>query len=100
MHIPALRLGKPYASIEKVDVIAHATGEKLAEVSQVNAGIVVRDLPKYANARETLRKTNGRVAALDPVRVEPRIDRLGAGGGQEGRQIGRRHCQMNRMIYA
>lgn len=56
MHIPALRLGKPYVSAEKVDVVNHATGEKLAEVSQVNAGIVVRDLPKYAASREMLRK--------------------------------------------
>ena len=56
MQIPALRLGKPYASLDKVEVIAHATGEKLAEVSQVNAGIIRRDLPKYAASREALRK--------------------------------------------
>ncbi len=56
MHIPVLRLGKPYTSLDKIEVLAHATGEKLVEVSQVNAGIVRRDLPKYAAARELLRK--------------------------------------------
>src|SRR5579862_150621 len=56
MHIPALRLGKPYTSLDKVAVLNHATGEKLVEVSQVNAGIVRRDLPKYAASRDTLHK--------------------------------------------
>lgn len=56
MHIPALRLGKPYVSFDKTEVLAHATGEKLVEVSQVNAAIVRRDLPKYSASREALRK--------------------------------------------
>ena len=56
MHIPVLRLGKPYTSLDKIEVLAHATGEKLIEVSQVNAGIIRRDLPKYAASREALSK--------------------------------------------
>src|SRR6516165_8728539 len=55
-HIPALRLGKPYASLDKVEVLDHRNGTKLIEVSQVNAGIIRRDLPKYAAARAALRK--------------------------------------------
>ena len=43
LHIPVLRLGKPYTSLDKIEVLAHATGEKLIEVSQVNAGIVRRE---------------------------------------------------------
>ena len=56
MHIPVLRLGKPYTSLDKIEVLAHATGEKLIEVSQVNAGIIRRDLPKYAASRDALSK--------------------------------------------
>ena len=56
LSIPALRLGKPYVSLDTTDVIDHRSGEKLAAVSQVNAGIVKRDLPKYAASRAALRK--------------------------------------------
>lgn len=56
LHIPALRLGSPYTSLDKVDVVDHRSGETLVGVSQVNAGIVKRDMPKYANARAALRK--------------------------------------------
>lgn len=55
-HIPALRRGTPYQSLDKVDVLNHRTGEKLSDVSQVNAGIVRRDLPKFAESRALLRK--------------------------------------------
>jgi hypothetical protein len=54
--IPALRLGKPYASLDKVEVLDHRTGAKLIDVSQVNAGIIRRDIPKFAAARAALRK--------------------------------------------
>lgn len=56
MHIPALRRGTAYQSLDKVDVMNHRTGEKLLDVSQVNAGIVRRDLPKFAESRALLRK--------------------------------------------
>jgi hypothetical protein len=46
LHIPALRLGSPYTSLDKVDVVDHRSGETLVGVSQVNAGIVKRDMPK------------------------------------------------------
>ena len=55
-HIPALRRGSNYQSLDKVDVLNHRTGEKLIEVSQVNAGIVRRDLPKFAESRALLRQ--------------------------------------------
>ena len=44
MHIPALRLGKPYASVEKVDVVGHATGEKLAEAGRTEETVLVAPL--------------------------------------------------------
>jgi acyl-CoA reductase-like NAD-dependent aldehyde dehydrogenase len=55
-HIPALRAGRVYQSVETANVVAHATGTPLAVVSQVNAGIFKRDLPKYAAAQDVLRK--------------------------------------------
>lgn len=54
-HLPALRLGRPYASLEKAEVKDHRTGEVKAVVSQVNGGILKRDLAKLASARAALR---------------------------------------------
>ena len=55
-HLPALRLGRPYESLEKVEVKDHRTGEVKALVSQVNGGIVKRDLAKISSARAALKK--------------------------------------------
>jgi hypothetical protein len=55
-HLPALRKGKPYDSLEKNEVKDYKTGEVMAEVSQVNAGIVRKDLAKIGEARECLKK--------------------------------------------
>lgn len=44
MHIPILRHGKPYESVDKVQLVHHATGEPVAMVSQANPGMVVRDI--------------------------------------------------------
>ena len=55
-HLPALRRGKPYESLDKVQVKDHRTGEIMAEVSQVNAGIVRKDLSKINEARQALKK--------------------------------------------
>src|SRR3954471_24564325 len=55
-HLPALRQGKPYESLEQVEVKDHRTGEVLATVSQVNAGIVRRDLNRLGEARAALKQ--------------------------------------------
>jgi acyl-CoA reductase-like NAD-dependent aldehyde dehydrogenase len=44
IHIPILRHGQPYDSLEKVTLTHHATGEPFATVSQANAGMIVRDI--------------------------------------------------------
>lgn len=54
IHVPALRWGKPYKSLDSETLVHFDTGEDVAEVSQVNAGIVRRDLRKTARAREAL----------------------------------------------
>jgi len=44
LRIPILRHGQPYDSVDKVELVHHATGEPVAEVSQANPGMVVRDV--------------------------------------------------------
>lgn len=43
-HIPLLRRGRPYRSLDVVRVPHYRTRETVAEVSQANAGLVARDL--------------------------------------------------------
>jgi hypothetical protein len=40
LHIPALRLGKPYTSLEKTQLVHHVTGEPVAEVSQLTGSAI------------------------------------------------------------
>ena len=55
-HLPALRRGRPYASLDQSSVTAHASGETIATISQANAGIIRKDLARIGEAREALRK--------------------------------------------
>jgi acyl-CoA reductase-like NAD-dependent aldehyde dehydrogenase len=55
-HIPALRRGRAYESLDKIEVRDHRTGEVMATVSQVNAGIVRKDLQRIAESRAALKK--------------------------------------------
>src|SRR5947209_2465589 len=47
IHIPVLRQGKPYESVDKVTILHHATGEPVAQVSQANAGLISRDVNRW-----------------------------------------------------
>jgi Aldehyde dehydrogenase family len=55
-HLPALRLGRAYESLEKTDARDHRSGESLAAVSHVNAGIIRRDLVRLEDSRAALRR--------------------------------------------
>src|SRR5215469_1332736 len=55
IHIPVLRWGEPYKSMEIDKVVHFASGETLAEVSRANAGLVERDMRHARRAREVLR---------------------------------------------
>lgn len=44
VNVPVLRHGKPYESVDKITLVHHATGERVALVSQANPGMVVRDI--------------------------------------------------------
>ena len=54
-HLPVLRLGQPYESLDQFEVVGHCDGEVLAKVGLANAGIVRRDLKKIAEKSAALR---------------------------------------------
>lgn len=56
LHVPVLRWGKPYESLDVEEVYHFATGEPICKISRANGGIVQRDLKKAAAAREVLRE--------------------------------------------
>jgi Aldehyde dehydrogenase family len=55
-HLPALRLGRAYESLEKIDARDYRNGEPLAAVSHINAGIIRRDHARLEASRATLKK--------------------------------------------
>ena len=56
VHIPILRHGVPYTSLDKIRVPHHRTSETFAEMSQVNGGIIRRELSdeRQEDARQAL----------------------------------------------
>src|SRR5262245_21605030 len=55
-HLPVLRLGRSYDSLDKVEVKDHRSGELKAVVSTINAGIIRKDLRKIGEAQASLQK--------------------------------------------
>ena len=60
LHIPILRQGNPYKSIDVARVAHHQTRELFVEVSQANAGLIRRDLGRQDVARQSLNKFSTR----------------------------------------
>jgi acyl-CoA reductase-like NAD-dependent aldehyde dehydrogenase len=56
IHIPVLRWGEPYKSLDVDKVVHFATGEPLAEVSRANGGLIERDMRFAKRARDVLRE--------------------------------------------
>ncbi|HEY3863887.1 MAG TPA: aldehyde dehydrogenase family protein [Verrucomicrobiae bacterium] len=55
-HIPALRRGRAYESLDHHNITDCRSGQVLATLSQVNAGIIRKDLPRMTEGREALRR--------------------------------------------
>src|ERR1035437_5236566 len=55
-HLPALRRGESYASIDQAPVNECRSGEALAKLSQVNAGVIRKDLARISEARSALKE--------------------------------------------
>lgn len=53
-HIPVLRRGRTYESLDQVDVAGHRDGVVLAKISQANAGLIRKDLSKIDRSRAAL----------------------------------------------
>ena len=70
LHLPVLRWGSPYTSIDVDPVVHFATGEPIANVSRANGGLIQRDMRKAQRARERLRE----------IPIEELIARVGAAG--------------------
>lgn len=56
LHIPILRRGQAYRSLDVARVPHHRTRELFVEISQANAGLIRRDLLDQRSAREILSK--------------------------------------------
>ncbi|MCL4206944.1 MAG: aldehyde dehydrogenase family protein [Pirellulaceae bacterium] len=56
LHVPVLRWGKPYESLETDEIYHFRTGEPIAKVSRANGGLLQRDLKKADRARQILRE--------------------------------------------
>jgi len=56
LKIKAIRWGKPYDSLDAQPVTHFLTGEPIAEVEQINGGIVTRDMRSAHKARAILRE--------------------------------------------
>src|SRR5919107_3997532 len=56
LHLPVLRWGQPYTSMDVDEVVHFQTGEPIARVSRANGGMIQRDMRKAARARDLLRE--------------------------------------------
>lgn len=67
LHIPILRHGDPYKSLDTVRIPHHRTREPFVEISQANAGLIRRDLREevQAEARKALAAlSSGRLLSI------------------------------------
>lgn len=55
LHIPILRFGEAYESLDHVTIRHSATGADLAQVSQANVGLIAKDMGRLERAHEALR---------------------------------------------
>src|SRR5499426_1323576 len=70
LHLPVLRWGEPYTSLEVDDVVHFSTGEPIAKVSRANGGLIQRDARKAQRARDVLRE----------IPIDDLIARVGSAG--------------------
>lgn len=56
LHIPILRAGTPYSSLERTALAHFRTGEPVVEVSQANPGLIARDLAAMPRHRARLQE--------------------------------------------
>src|SRR5688572_9105037 len=70
IHLPILRWGQPYTSLDVNDVVHFSTGEPIAKVSRANGGLIQRDMRKAQQARNRLTQ----------IAIDELVDRVGRAG--------------------
>ena len=70
LHLPVIRWGEAYDSMEVDEVVHFSTGEPIARVSRANGGLIQRDARKAQRARDVLRE----------IPIEELIARVGKAG--------------------
>ena len=56
LHLPVLRWGQPYTSMDVDEVVHFQDGEPIAKVSRANGGMIQRDMRHAQRARDVLRQ--------------------------------------------
>ena len=56
LHLPILRAGKPYRSLDTIELSHVSTGEPVARVSQANPGVIAKDLLSARKHRRALQQ--------------------------------------------
>ena len=67
LHIPLLRRGVPYRSLDVTRAVHHATGAPFVEISQANVGLIRRDL--LPSAQAAMRASLAKMPAADLVDI-------------------------------
>ncbi|MBI1387808.1 MAG: aldehyde dehydrogenase family protein [bacterium] len=57
-HVPVLRRGEPYISLDKGALLDHRGGEPVAEMSLANAGLIRRDIRRIGEAFDVLQSVS------------------------------------------
>src|SRR4030095_2433255 len=70
LHLPVIRWGEPYDSMEVDEVVHFSTGEPIATVSRANGGLIQRDARKAQRARDVLAE----------LTIDDLIERVGLAG--------------------
>ena len=70
IHLPVLRWGQPYESLEVDEVVHFSTGEPIAKVGRANGGLIQRDMRKAQGARD----------ALTRIPIDELIEKAGRAG--------------------
>jgi acyl-CoA reductase-like NAD-dependent aldehyde dehydrogenase len=73
LHLPVLRQGRPYASVERAKVPHFRTRETFVEVSQANSGLVRRDL--LEDAQWAMRESLAAFSSRDLIALSARAAR-------------------------
>lgn len=71
LNLPVMRWGKPYESLETVELSHLLTGEPVAKVGQINGGIVQRDLRKASTQNQSFITQLGDSTPIDRLNIGP-----------------------------